>query len=172
MTKTRVVVVAADEPPLELTYRYSSRPFRSRDMAKRQSVASNELLRRAYKYVARNTTLPTRVRHQAQLQLNQFPNKSRPEMVKERCVVSGRGRGIITEFGLCRVSCCGDLIEGWLRSLLPSTRSIALVLPRLRQSQVQILTSSFSLSACLPLQYQFRLKALAGELPGVRKASW
>lgn len=76
----------------------------SRDMAKRQSVASNELLRRAYKYVARNETLPTKVRHQAQLQLNQFPNKSRPEMVKERCVATGRGRGIITEFGLCRVS--------------------------------------------------------------------
>lgn len=73
-------------------------------MAKRQSVASNELLRRAYKYIARNNTLPTRLRHQAQLQLNQFPNKSRPEMVKERCTATGRGRGILTEFGLCRVS--------------------------------------------------------------------
>ncbi|CAO1618930.1 unnamed protein product [Parajaminaea phylloscopi] len=93
-----------------------------RDMAKRQSVASNELLRRAYKFIARNTTLPTRVRHQAQLELNQFPNKSRAEMVKERCTATGRGRGIITEFGLCR--------------------------------------------------YQFRLKALAGEIPGVKKASW
>ncbi|PWN30502.1 hypothetical protein BDZ90DRAFT_229518 [Jaminaea rosea] len=91
-------------------------------MAKRQSVASNELLRRAYKYVARNETLPVKVRHQAQLQLNQFPNKSRPEMVKERCVETGRGRGIITEFGLCR--------------------------------------------------YQFRLKALRGEIPGVQKGSW
>lgn len=76
----------------------------SRDMSKRQSVASHELLRRAFKYVARNTTLPFRVRHQAQLQLNQFPTNSRPAAVKERCTETGRGRGILTEFGLCRVS--------------------------------------------------------------------
>lgn len=73
-------------------------------MTKRQSVTSHELLRRAFKYVARNTTLPFRVRHQAQLQLNQFPTSSRPVEVKERCIETGRGRGIITEFGLCRVS--------------------------------------------------------------------
>ncbi|PWN90153.1 glucocorticoid receptor-like (DNA-binding domain) [Acaromyces ingoldii] len=93
-----------------------------RDMSKRQAVTSHELLRRAFKFVARNTTLPFRVRHQAQLQLNQFPPKSRPTMVKERCIETGRGRGIITEFGLCR--------------------------------------------------YQFRQKALAGEIAGVHKASW
>ena len=72
-------------------------------MAKRQSVHSNELLRRAYKYIARNTTLPSKVRHQAQLQLNEFPNRARPTTVKERCVETGRGRGVFTEFGLCRV---------------------------------------------------------------------
>ncbi|PWN37479.1 uncharacterized protein FA14DRAFT_117951 [Meira miltonrushii] len=93
-----------------------------RDMTKRQSVTSHELLRRAFKYVARNTTLPFRVRHQAQLQLNQFPTSSRPVEVKERCIETGRGRGILTEFGLCR--------------------------------------------------YQFRLKARAGQLIGVRKSSW
>lgn len=83
----------------------------SRDMAKRQTVASNELLRRAFKYVARNTTLPLKVRHQAQLQLNSFPNNSRPEIVRERCVASGKGRGIFTEFGLCRVSLRGGSLS-------------------------------------------------------------
>lgn len=74
-----------------------------RDMAARQSVQSNELLRRAYKYIARNTTLPSKVRHQAQLELNAFPAQARPVAVKERCIATGRGRGIITDFGLCRV---------------------------------------------------------------------
>ncbi|KAK0524972.1 40S ribosomal protein mrp2, mitochondrial [Tilletia horrida] len=73
-----------------------------RDIATRQSVASNELIRRAYKYIARNTTLPARVRHQAQLQLNLFPTKARPAAVRNRCVETGRGKGIINEFGLCR----------------------------------------------------------------------
>ena len=75
-----------------------------RDMATRQAVHSNELVRRAFKYIARNTTLPQKVRHQAQLQLNQFPNKTRPVSVSNRCTETGRGRGIISEFGLCRVS--------------------------------------------------------------------
>ncbi|WFD31896.1 40S ribosomal protein mrp2, mitochondrial [Malassezia sp. CBS 17886] len=93
-----------------------------RDFASRHAVHSNELLRRAYKYIARNTSLPSRVRHTAQLELNSFPSRSRPTAVKERCTATGRGRGILTDFGLCR--------------------------------------------------YQFRQKALAGELPGVEKASW
>ncbi|KAN0060691.1 40S ribosomal protein mrp2, mitochondrial [Thecaphora frezii] len=93
-----------------------------RDMATRQAVESNELIRRAFKYIARNTTLPQKVRHQAQLKLNQFPQKTRPAAVSNRCIETGRGRGVISEFGLCR--------------------------------------------------YQFRMKALAGELPGVKKASW
>jgi len=62
------------------------------------------------------------VRYQAQLQLNAFGRYTRPTTVKNRCTATGRGRGVMGEFGLCR--------------------------------------------------YQFRLKALAGELPGVYKASW
>ncbi|KAF8592499.1 glucocorticoid receptor-like (DNA-binding domain) [Ramaria rubella] len=93
-----------------------------RDIAARNGVAKNELLRRAYLYVARNQSLPAQVRYQAQLQLNTFGRYTRPTTVKNRCSETGRGRGIISEFALCR--------------------------------------------------FQFRLKALKGELPGVRKASW
>ncbi|THV03271.1 glucocorticoid receptor-like (DNA-binding domain) [Dendrothele bispora CBS 962.96] len=93
-----------------------------RDMKARRGVLDNEVTRRAYLYVARNQSLPPQVRHQAQLQLNTFGRYTRPTTVKNRCHESGRGRGIISEFALCR--------------------------------------------------FQFRLKALAGELNGVRKASW
>ncbi|KAJ7638655.1 hypothetical protein FB45DRAFT_740828 [Roridomyces roridus] len=91
-----------------------------RDVKARQGVTQNEIARRAYLYVARNTTLPPQVRHQAQLQLNTFGKYTRPNTVKNRCSETGRGRGIISEFALCR--------------------------------------------------YQFRLKALHGELNGVHKA--
>jgi len=93
-----------------------------RDMKARKGVVENEIARRAYLYVARNQTLPAQVRYRAQLQLNTFGRYTRPTTVKNRCTVTGRGRGVIGEFGLCR--------------------------------------------------YQFRVKALAGELPGVQKASW
>ncbi|KAJ3723171.1 hypothetical protein EV361DRAFT_389080 [Lentinula raphanica] len=73
-----------------------------RDMKARQGVLDNEVTRRAYLFVARNQNLPPQVRHQAQLQLNTFGRYTRPTTVKNRCYASGRGRGIMSEFGLCR----------------------------------------------------------------------
>ncbi|KZO93220.1 glucocorticoid receptor-like (DNA-binding domain) [Calocera viscosa TUFC12733] len=93
-----------------------------RDIAARKGVKAHEVVRRAYLACARNQTLEPQIRYQAQLQLNNFGRYSRPTTVKNRCTISGRGRGIIGEFGLSR--------------------------------------------------YSFRMKALAGELPGVFKASW
>lgn len=112
-----------------------------RDIAARKGVVANEVLRRAYLYVARNQSLPTQIRYQAQLQLNTFGRYTRPTTVKNRCTATGRGRGIISEFGLCRVSLLSDLFR----------------------RGVTLLTH---------FKYQFRLKALKGELPGVKKASW
>ncbi|KAF7965996.1 hypothetical protein HWV62_40525 [Athelia sp. TMB] len=73
-----------------------------RDMKRRSAVEAAEIVRRAYLYVARNQTLPPQVRHQAQLQLNSFGKDTLPAAVKNRCIESGKGRGIINEFGLCR----------------------------------------------------------------------
>ena len=75
-----------------------------RDMKARQGVNANEILRRAYLYVARNQTLPPQVRYQAQLQLNTFNKYTRPTTVKNRCHECGKGRGILSEFALTRVS--------------------------------------------------------------------
>ena len=74
-----------------------------RDIKARQGVADNEVSRRAYLYVARNQSLPAQVRYQAQLQLNAFGRYTRPTTVKNRCTATGRGRGVMGEFGLCRV---------------------------------------------------------------------
>ena len=75
-----------------------------RDIKARQGVVDNEISRRAYLYVARNLSLPAQLRYQAQLQLNAFGRYTRPTTVKNRCTVTGRGRGVMGEFGLCRVS--------------------------------------------------------------------
>jgi small subunit ribosomal protein S14 len=75
-----------------------------RDIKARHGVQANEIARRAYLYVARNQSLPPQVRHQAQLQLNTFGRYTRPTTVKNRCAETGRGRGIMSEFSLCRVS--------------------------------------------------------------------
>ena len=82
-----------------------------RDIKARHGVMANEVLRRAYLYVARNQTLPAQVRFQAQLQLNTFGRYTRPTTVNNRCIESGRGRGVIGEYGLCRVCLCSRLFN-------------------------------------------------------------
>ncbi|VUG17282.1 MRP2 [Brettanomyces bruxellensis] len=93
-----------------------------RDNYKRQMMAQNEVATRALKFIARNAALPQKVRLEAQIQLTAMPNYTRSTQLKGRCLDTGRGRGILRDFRLCR--------------------------------------------------YQFRLQALQGLLPGVKKGVW
>ncbi|QPG77142.1 40S ribosomal protein mrp2, mitochondrial [Brettanomyces nanus] len=93
-----------------------------RDNYKRQMMSQNEVTTRALKFIARNAALPQRLRLEAQIQLTSMPNYTRTTQLKGRCVDTGRGKGIIRDFRLCR--------------------------------------------------YQFRMQALQGLLPGVKKGVW
>ena len=73
-----------------------------RDQKKRVAVNDLEIKRRAYIYIARNTSLPATVRHKAQLGLNSLcESYGRPSVVKNRCVETGRGRGQYWPFSFC-----------------------------------------------------------------------
>lgn len=72
-------------------------------MAKRVAAADAEPLRQALRYISRNTTLAPRARAQAQLQLGNMDSSTRINQVKNRCVETGRGRGVLRDFRLCRV---------------------------------------------------------------------
>jgi ribosomal protein S14 len=52
----------------------------------------------------RNTSLPGRVRAQAQLQLSQMHAYTRPTQIKNRCVESGTARSVFRDFRINRVS--------------------------------------------------------------------
>ncbi|WPH01624.1 glucocorticoid receptor-like (DNA-binding domain) [Acrodontium crateriforme] len=93
-----------------------------RDHTKRKVFAENEAERQALRYIIHNTTLPARARAQAQLQLSQMHCYTRPTQIRNRCILGGKGRGVLRDFKLSR--------------------------------------------------FQFRMNALAGNLPGVKKASW
>ncbi|POY73044.1 hypothetical protein BMF94_3882 [Rhodotorula taiwanensis] len=74
-----------------------------RDSRVRKTVADNELLRNAYKYIRDNTQLDFRTRAAAMHKLNAMPSNTIPSMVVNRCKLTGRGGGrIANEFGLCR----------------------------------------------------------------------
>lgn len=69
------------------------------------------LCSQALRYIIRNTTLPQRVRAQAQLQLSQMHAYTRPTQIKNRCVAGGIARSVIRDFRIARVS---DFIACWL----------------------------------------------------------
>lgn len=75
-----------------------------RDAAVRIAASTSEIQRRALLAIARNTSLEASVRHRAQLGLGNMESKGRAGRVKNRCMETGRGRGVMSEFGLCRVS--------------------------------------------------------------------
>lgn len=65
-----------------------------RDMRKRVSADQFEVQRRAFLYIARNTSLSSTIRHKAQLGLNALNGgEGRMTAVNNRCVETGRGRG-------------------------------------------------------------------------------
>jgi small subunit ribosomal protein S14 len=96
--------------------------------------------RQALRYIIRNTTLPPRTRAIAQLQLTQMHCYTRPTQIRNRCIMGGKGRGVLGDFKLSRVR----------RTVKQLQRRRGLTL----------------------VQYNFRMEALAGNLPGVKKASW
>ncbi|KAH0543745.1 hypothetical protein FGG08_001927 [Glutinoglossum americanum] len=56
----------------------------------------------ALRYIARNTTLPQRMRVQAQIQLSQMHAYTRGTQIKNRCIAGGKGRGVFRDFGMAR----------------------------------------------------------------------
>lgn len=60
-------------------------------------------IRQALRYAIRNTSLPQRVRAQAQLQLAQMHAYTRSTQIKNRCVAGGIARGVFRAFRLGRV---------------------------------------------------------------------
>ncbi|KAF1819271.1 30S ribosomal protein S14 [Dissoconium aciculare CBS 342.82] len=93
-----------------------------RDHSKRKVFEENEVQRQALRYLIRNTSLPQRIRAQAQLQLSQMHCYTRPTQIKSRCMMGGKAKGVFSDVRMGR--------------------------------------------------YQFRVNALAGKIPGVKKALW
>jgi small subunit ribosomal protein S14 len=101
-------------------------------MAKLSSIEKNKMrIRKVAKASSRRTRLKAQVmdrsadlqtRFQATLKLAQMPRNSARVRIRNRCLLTGRSRGVYREFGLSRIA--------------------------------------------------FRELALAGQLPGVIKASW
>lgn len=86
----------------------------------RQDTDRNARGRQALRYIIRNTSLPQRTRAQAQLQLTQMHCYTHAAQIKNRCMMGGKGRGILSDFRMSRV--CMRL--GPLQSLMRREGSV------------------------------------------------
>ncbi|POS71473.1 mitochondrial 40S ribosomal protein MRP2 [Diaporthe helianthi] len=85
-----------------------------RDHTKRKVYEKYETERQALRYIIRNTTLPPRVRAEAQLQLTQMHCYTNPTQIRNRCILGGKGRGILSDFKMSRYNFRLQAIAGSL----------------------------------------------------------
>ena len=77
--------------------------FTQKDSNKRQLVAKNELARLKYKSIIKNQNLPPGIRYKFILKLNKLSRNSSKTRIKNRCILTGRSRGIYSMFRLSRI---------------------------------------------------------------------
>lgn len=74
-----------------------------RDVARRKCVAEYESERLRLRAIVKNKLLPEIVQQRAREQLASHPRDASITRVRNRCVATGRARGVITDYGLCRM---------------------------------------------------------------------
>ncbi|SRR5213080_3201120 len=77
--------------------------FTQKDSNKRQLVAKNELARLKYKSIIKNQSLPPGIRYKFILKLNKLSRNSSKTRIKNKCILTGRSRGIYSMFRLSRI---------------------------------------------------------------------
>jgi small subunit ribosomal protein S14 len=74
-----------------------------RDLHRRFSVQKNQILRMQLSALFQNQSLPQRVRLSFLKRLNNLPRESSPTRSRNRCVLTGRGRGVLRFSRLSRL---------------------------------------------------------------------
>ncbi len=74
-----------------------------RDKKRRKLVDKYELTRIELKNIIKSTSLPIKVRWEANLKLAKLPSDSSKVRIRNRCVITGRTRGIYRDFKMSRI---------------------------------------------------------------------
>lgn len=92
-----------------------------KDRKKRLKFLKFEYSRKILKAVSQNFSLPMPLRLRASLCLSSLPRASSLTQIKNRCVLTGRGRFIIGQFGLSRLMLRNLAREGLVLGLRKSS---------------------------------------------------
>jgi small subunit ribosomal protein S14 len=92
-----------------------------KDLNRRVFVKIKEHKRITLKSIQQNRSLPPKLRFFAQTQLGEQKTKSSPVQVRNRCVLTGRSRGVYNYFKISRIMIRHLASQGLLPGLKKST---------------------------------------------------
>ena len=99
----------------------SSKKMIRRDKKRRQMVADYEFEKLRLKAVVKNKLLPEIVQKKAREELAAHPRDSSIARLRNRCVLTGRPRGVVTDYGLCRMKFRDLADHGYISGMTRST---------------------------------------------------
>jgi ribosomal protein S14 len=92
-----------------------------RDKKRRQLYKKYECTRILYKSIIHDLSIPKKYRLESALKLNKYPRNSSRTRVKNRCILTGRGRAIYQKFKLSRISFRELALKGMLPGVLKAS---------------------------------------------------
>lgn len=92
-----------------------------KDKSKRKLTACFELQRLQLKALASDFKLPSSIRLYAMTQLAKLPRNSSPVRIRKRCVLTGRPRGIVSDFKMSRIMFRHNALFGLLPGVKKSS---------------------------------------------------
>jgi small subunit ribosomal protein S14 len=95
--------------------------FEKKDKKKRALVEKFEVERNFLKACIKNQTLPQSLRYEYTLKLHNLQKKTSATQLVNRCVLSGRGRGVLKQFKLSRIWVRQLLAKGQLQGITKSS---------------------------------------------------
>ena len=95
--------------------------FIQKDKKKRQIVAQFEVNRILYKYIIKDSSVSKDKRINAIYLLNRLPRNSSAIRLRNRCIISGRGRSVYRFCKLSRIAFRERALKGYLPGVTKST---------------------------------------------------
>jgi small subunit ribosomal protein S14 len=93
----------------------------NRDLKRRNLVSKFELLRLEYKSILKDLSFSKEFRYQYLLKLNKLPRNSSKIRVKNRCILTGRGKSIHRFCKLSRIKLRELASQGYLAGIKKSS---------------------------------------------------
>jgi len=92
-----------------------------RDKKRRNLYKKYELKRLKLKSIIQDLSVSPAIRYNATLKLAKLPRNSSPIRVRNRCVITGRPRGIVTDFKMSRLCFRDNALFGLLSGVKKSS---------------------------------------------------